>query len=158
MGRYLRYFTLLSREEIAGLEEEVVADPASRKAQQALATDVTTRVHGADAARVAEDVSRLIFGKGDPVSLSPPALAALSREMPFVEMQTAPTAVDALIALNLATSKSAARRLIEQGGVSVNARRVASATDALSDPLLGEYYLIKKGARDFGLLRIRVTA
>ena len=129
VGRYLKYFTLLSRVEIAELEEAVVADPASRKAQQALARDVTTRVHGPEAARVAEDVSRLIFGKGDPISLSPAALAALSREVPFVEMQTAPTAVDALIGLKLANSKSAARRLIEQGGMSVNGRRVASAID-----------------------------
>jgi len=69
-------------------------------------------------------------------------------------MPTAPTVVDALIALNLAASKSAARRLIEQGGVSVNGRRVASTTDTLTDPLLGEYYLVKKGSRDFGLVRI----
>lgn len=154
VGRYLKYFTLLSQQEIAGLEEDVVADPASRKAQQALARDVTTRVHGPEAARVAEDVSRLIFGKGDPISLSPAALTALSREVPFAEMPSAPTAVDALIALKLAASKSAARRLIEQGGVSVNGRRVASATDTLSDPLIGEYFLVKKGARDFGLVAV----
>jgi len=154
VGRYLRYFTLLSREEIAGLEEDVVADPASRKAQQALARDVTARVHGAEAARVAEDVSRLIFGKGDPASLSPPALDALSREVPFAEMPAAPAVVDALIALNLAPSKSAARRLIEQGGVAVNGRRLASVDDSLGEPLAGGYYLIKKGARDFGLLGV----
>ena len=154
VGRYLKYFTLLSREEIAGLEIGVQESPAAREAQQALAREVTTRVHGPEAARVAEDVSRLIFGKGDPISLSPAALNALSREVPFAEMQTAPTAVDALIALNLATSKSAARRLVEQGGVSVNGRKVASATDALSDPLIGKYFLVKKGARDFGLVAL----
>ena len=156
VGRFLRYFTLLSRGEIAGLEEDVVADPASRKAQQALARDVTTRVHGAEAARVAEDVSRLIFGKGDPASLSPPALDALSREVPFAEMPAAPAVADALIALNLATSKSAARRLIEQGGVSVNSRRLGSVSDTMGEPLGGGYYLLKKGSRDFGLVRIYV--
>jgi len=114
---------------------------------------VTTRVHGPEDSRAAEDVSKLIFGKGDPSSLSPAALTALSREVPFAEMQTVPTAVDALIALKLANSKSAARRLIEQGGVSVNGRRVESATDALSDALIGKYFLVKKGARDFGLVR-----
>jgi len=153
VGRYLKYFTLLTQPEIAALEEDVVADPASRKAQQALARDVTTRVHGPEDSRAAEDVSKLIFGKGDPSSLSPAALTALSREVPFAEMQTVPTAVDALIALKLANSKSAARRLIEQGGVSVNGRRVESATDALSDALIGKYFLVKKGARDFGLVR-----
>ena len=154
VGRYLKYFTLLSRAEIAALEKSAEGNPAAREAQQALARDVTTRVHGGEAARVAEDVSRLIFGKGDPISLSPAALIALSREVPFAEMQTVPTAVDALIALKLATSKSAARRLIEQGGVSVNGRRVESATDPLADPLVGMYFLVKKGSRDFGLIAV----
>jgi tyrosyl-tRNA synthetase len=151
--RYLKYFTFLSRDAITALEKEVEERPAVREAQQTLARDVTARVHGADAARVAEDVSRLIFGKGDPATLSPAALTALSREVPFAEMPGTTTVVDALVALKLAASKGAARRLIEQGGVSVNAGRVASASDPLGEPLVGGYYLIKKGARDFGLLR-----
>jgi tyrosyl-tRNA synthetase len=151
--RYLKYFTLLSRAGIGELEKEVEENPASREAQQTLARDVTTRVHGPEAAGVAEDVSRLIFGKGDPASLSPAALAALSREVPFVEMPRDTALVDALVVLKLAASKSAARRLIEQGGVSVNARRATSAADSLGEPLTGGYYLIKKGARDFGLIR-----
>ncbi len=155
--RYLKYFTLLSRAGIGELEKEVEENPASREAQQTLARDVTTRVHGPEAARVAEDVSRLIFGKGDPASLSPAALAALSREVPFVEMPRDTTLADALVVLKLAASKSAARRLIEQGGVSVNARRATSAADSLGEPLTGGYYLIKKGARDFGLIRIGTT-
>ena len=151
--RYLKYFTLLSRDEIEALKKEVEQDPAARQAQQALAREVTTRVHGADAAHVAEDVSQLIFGKGDPASLSPEALVALSREVPFVEMPAMSAVVDALVALKLAASKGAARRLIEQGGVSINGRRVAGASDTLGEPLVGGYYLIKKGARDFGFLR-----
>jgi tyrosyl-tRNA synthetase len=153
VGRYLRFFTLLSREDIESLEREVAEHPETRKAQQALATDVTTRVHGADAARVAEDVSRLLFQKGDPRSMSSAGLDALSREVPFAEMSGDVTAVDALVELKLAASKSAARRLIEQGGVAVNGDRVSSATDPMGEPLAGGYYLIKKGARDFGLVK-----
>lgn len=155
VGKYLRYFTLLSREEIESLERTVEERPESRAAQQALASDVTTRVHGADVARIAEDVSRLLFRKGDPESLSPEALDALSREVPFAETTGAPTVVDALVQLNLAASKGAARRLIEQGGVAVNGRRIASGSDSLGEPLAGNYYLLKKGGRDFGLLRVR---
>jgi tyrosyl-tRNA synthetase len=154
VGKYLRYFTLLSREEIESLERTILERPEARAAQQALAREVTTRVHGADVARVAEDVSRLLFAKGDPASLSPEALEALSREVPFVETAETPTVVDALVQLNLAASKGAARRLIEQGGVAVNGRRIASASDPLGEPLAGNHYLLKKGARDFGLLRV----
>ena len=155
VGRYLRYFTLLSREEIESLESAVEERPESRGAQQALARDVTTRVHGGEVARMAEDVSHLLFGKGDPTSLSGEALDALSREVPFAETTEIPAVVDALVELKLAASKSAARRLIEQGGVAVNGRRIGSATDSLGEALVGEYYLLKKGGRDFGLLRIR---
>jgi tyrosyl-tRNA synthetase len=154
VGRYLRYFTLLSRQEIESLEREVAEHPETRKAQQALATDVTTRVHGPDASRVAEDVSRLLFQKGDPRSLSPAGLDALSREVPFAEISGDVTAIDALVELKLAASKSAARRLVEQGGVAVNGQRVSSATDAMGEPLAGGYFLIKKGARDFGLVKL----
>ena len=154
VGRYLRYFTLLSRDEIESIEREVEEHPETRRAQQTLAKEVTTRVHGADAAQIAEDVSRLLFQKGDPGSLSVDALAALSREVPFAELPAGVTAVDALIALDFATSKSAARRLIDQGGVSVNGERVASATDPMGVPLADQCYLIKKGARDYGLIRV----
>jgi tyrosyl-tRNA synthetase len=152
-ARYLKFFTLLSRQEIHELESELAARPESRGAQQALARDVTTRVHGSEAARIAEEVSRLLFAKGDPASLSHDALAALAREVPFTEVPEAPAVVDALVALGLAQSKGAARRLVEQGGVTVNGRRIAAVGDSLGEPLAGKYFLIKKGARDYGLIR-----
>jgi tyrosyl-tRNA synthetase len=155
VGKYLRYFTLLSREEIESLERAVEERPESRAAQQALARDVTTRVHGADVANVAEDVSRLLFAKGDPASLSREALEALSREVPFTETAETPTVVEGLVKLGLAASKSAARRLIEQGGVTVNGQRIPAGSDSLGEPLLEEYYLLKKGGRDYGLLLVR---
>jgi tyrosyl-tRNA synthetase len=153
VGRYLRYFTLLSRQEIEALEHEVAEHPETRKAQQALATEVTTRVHGAEAARVAEDVSRLLFQKADPRSLSSAALEALSREVPRADIIVHTDVGVMLIELKFAASKSAARRLIEQGGVAINGVRVTSAAD-LGEPLPGGYYLVKKGARDFGLVKL----
>ncbi len=154
VGRYLRYFTLLSRDEIESLEAQVETHPENRVAQQALAREVTTRVHGDDSANVAEDVSRLLFGKGDPATLSPVALDALGREVPFAQLPVTPTAVDALVELKLAASKGAARRLIEQGGVSVNGRRLMGVAEPLGEQLAGGYLLIRKGARDFGLIRV----
>jgi tyrosyl-tRNA synthetase len=151
--RYLKLFTLLSRQEIHDLEKATEERPQDRAAQQALAADVTTRVHGADAARIAHDVSRLLFGKGDAASLSPEALSALSKEVPFAEVPSLSSAVDGLVALGLVASKGAARRLVEQGGASVNGRRVANAADPVGDPIGGNYYLLKKGARDYGLIR-----
>lgn len=152
-SRYLRFFTLLSRQEIEALEQEITERPENRAAQQALAREVTTRVHGADASRIAEDVSKLLFAKADPATLSREALDALSREVPFVQTADVPSAIDGLVALELVPSKGAARRLIEQGGVSVNGRRVGDVNDPVGEPLSGGYYLIKKGARDYGLIK-----
>jgi tyrosyl-tRNA synthetase len=155
VSKYLRYFTLYSREQIEDLDAELAARPESRAAQQALANDVTTRVHGRDAAQAAADVSRLLFGKGEPASLSEAALIALSREVPFEEVSEVTSVVDALVDVGLVSSKGAARRLIEQGGAAVNGRRISSATEPVGEPLGGGYYLLKKGQRDFGLIRVR---
>jgi tyrosyl-tRNA synthetase len=150
--KYLRFFTMLSRQATEEIEREMADRPQDRAAQVAIAREVTSRVHGAEAARIAEDVSRLLFAKGDPASLSEEALTALTGEVPFIEMQELTNVIDGLVALGLAASKGAARRLVDQGGVSVNGRRVA---DSIGEPLRGSYYLLRKGARDYGLIRVR---
>lgn len=155
-SKYLRLFTLLSKQEIEALDKLIAEAPEKRGAQQALARDVTTRVHGADAARVAEEVSQILFGKADPTSLGEPVFRALSEEVPFAEVPAAPALLDALVTLKLAASKGAARRLVEQGGVYLNGQRVTASTElAATTPLAGRYYLIRKGARDYGLLAVK---
>ena len=154
-GKYLRFFTLLPRNEIEALGKSITTAPEKREAQQALARDVTARVHGQEAARVAEEVSKVLFGKADPTTLSEPVLEALSKEVPFAAVSESPGLLDALVLLKLAASKSAARRLVEQGGVYLNGQRAtADATLSGSKPLAGRYHLMRKGARDYGLLRI----
>jgi tyrosyl-tRNA synthetase len=155
VGRYLRYFTLLPRARIEELDAAVASAPEKREAQQTLARDVTSRVHGDEAASVAEEVSRVLFGKAEPASLSEPVLRALSAEVPFAQVPAAPALIDALVTLKLVASKSAGRRLLEQGGVYVNGERATVATDLASTiPLAGGYFLLRKGARDYGLIRI----
>ena len=154
VGRYLRYFTLLSREEIEALEATTQSAPEKRDAQQALAKDVTERVHGNGAARLAEEVSRVLFGKADPDTLSVEVLAALSKEVEFVHATTPPSVVDALVSVKLAASKGAARRLLQQGGVYINGKRAAEDASLDTIPALaGGYYLLRKGAKDYALIK-----
>ena len=152
--RYLRFFTLLSRQAIMDFEKDIAERPQERAAQRALAREMTARVHGDEAARIAEDVSGLLFGKTDPASLSLSALQALTREVPFALVDSFASVADGLVALGLVSSKGAARRLIEQGGASINGRRV-SVSDPVGEPLGGKYFLFRKGARDYGLLEVR---
>jgi tyrosyl-tRNA synthetase len=153
-GKYLRLFTLLSRSEIEALDKLIETAPEKRGAQQALAREVTARVHGEEAARLAEEVSRVLFGKAEPATLSEPVLRALSEEVPFAESPETPALLDALVTLKLAASKGAAKRLVEQGGVYLNGQRASLETDlASAKPLTGGYHLLRKGARDYGLIR-----
>ena len=88
VGRYLRFFSLLSREEIEALEREVTERPESREAQRALAADVTSRVHGADAMGVASDASKLVFDRGaDPRAFAEGVLRALMQELPSATVE-----------------------------------------------------------------------
>ena len=160
--RYLRLFTLLPKGEIEALERAAAEHPERREAQQALARDVTARVHGEDAARAAAEVSALLFGRGDPTALSPAALEALRREVPFVELPADVLAggeVDALdlfVTAKLAASRGAAKRLLEQGGMYVNGRRLSAGDRQITATSLlpGGYLLLRKGAREYALVRV----
>ena len=160
VGRYLRFFTLLGREEIEALDRETAEHPERRTAQQALATDVTARVHGSEAALAAAEVSALIFGRGEASSLSLAALEALAAEVPFAELP-APSdgtldVVELFVAAKLAPSKGAARRLLEQGGLNVNGRRLGASDRSIdtTDLLPGRHLLLRKGAREYCLVRL----
>ena len=159
-SRFLRFFTLMTREEIEALEWELAAHPERRVAQQALARDVTTRVHGETAARAAADVSALLFGRGEAGALSLDALEALRDEVPFVELSALPAegidATDLFVAAKLAPSKGAAKRLLEQGGLSVNGGKLSAEQRIVRSEMMlaGGHLLLRKGARDYALVRV----
>ena len=165
VSRYLRFFTLLPQAEVEALDLAVRTAPERREAQRALAHDVTTRVHGAEAAHVAREVSALLFEKADPQGLSDGALAALRAEIPFAtyappaDVPVDPSMIDiceCVTQLGLAASRGAAKRLLEQGGISVNGAKLG-AGDRLVGPerlLRGRHLLVRKGQREFGLVAV----
>ncbi len=156
VGRYLRTFTLLSRAEIEALDEVTIAAPEQREAQQLLARSVTSMIHGADAAQTATEVSTLLFAKGDPTVLSASALAALSREVPSAAVARAESfdTLSLFVTAGLSASKGEARRLLQQGGLSVNGSKLsADETSVSAERLLrGQYLLLRKGARDYAVV------
>jgi len=168
VGRYLRYYTLLSRSEIEALDAATASAPEQRAAQTALARDVTRRVHGDAALAAAEQVSTFFFGGLDPRELTPEAFAILRAEAPFVERDASTVSADGdvsqldllklLTASGLAASNGAAKRLLEQGGVSVNKQKVTGADRFLESAaflLPGGYVVVGKGKRDLAVIRVR---
>ena len=165
VGQMLRTFTLLSRAEIEALDEASKTKPEAREAQRALARDVTDRVHGGDATRAAEEVSQLLFARGDPRSLSKSAVNLLAKEIPTVRWAVAQprdtvTLLDALSAGPdaLFKSKGEAKRAVEQGGLYLNGERVSTERVAISrEDLLHGYLLVRKGAKSYCLVKVGDT-
>jgi tyrosyl-tRNA synthetase len=162
--RYLRYFTLLDRSRIEQLDREVADHPELRGAQRTLAREVTRLVHGDKAVGAAEEVSELLFGGADPKALSPDALLALQLEIPVftVEPKDELTTYDILEATlvgpdALFASKGDMRRMLQQGGVYLNGRRLGPEREPLApdDLLAGEFGLVRKGAKSYALVKVR---
>jgi tyrosyl-tRNA synthetase len=155
--RYLKLFTLLSQDEITALLKSHHQDPSQREAQKKLALEVTQLVHD-DAARAAIVASEILFGRFDPRGATERVFDALAQEIPTTAVPNTDvlTLVDAVVQTGLAKSKSEARRSIEQGGVYVNQERVNDVARAIgpADWLAGGNLLLRKGKKDYGLLRL----
>lgn len=166
VSRYLRFFTLLGRDAIQGLEDALAAHPDQREAQRALARDMTRRVHGEPALRGAEEVTAFYFSGLDPAALSDDAFAQLRADAPFTEVREGDVGGEGagrldvcklLTAAGIATSGSAARRLLEQGGVSINKRKLGAeerTVDIASALLSGRHVILGKGKREYALIRL----
>jgi tyrosyl-tRNA synthetase len=155
VGRYLRMFTFMPRAEIEALEAAHAAAPHERAAQRALATAMTSLLHGVDAARVAAEVSRVIFDKKiDAASIGDDVYATLAAEIPSVKYEKA-AELNVLDVLEGAfeLSRGAGRKLIQQGGVSVNGEKLSadSLTVPRSNAVRGRWFLVRKGGRDIAL-------
>ena len=125
VGALLKVFSFRSREEIEALEAETAQHPEARAAQQALAGELTTLVHGAEATEQAIAASAALFGRGELRDLDADTLAAALAELPHAEVRAAMPAIsDLLVASGLAESRTAARRTVADGGAYLNNRRV----------------------------------
>jgi tyrosyl-tRNA synthetase len=141
VGRFLKYFTFLEPAEADALVRESQAVPEKRQAQRVLAREVTRLVHGDAATRVAEqagqrafegDLANLLHDDGDAVPGS--VLSATETPRPVWRV---------LKDAGIVPSTSEARRLIQQGGVEVNRKRVVE----LGETLAPGRYAIKVGKR-----------
>jgi tyrosyl-tRNA synthetase len=115
--RFLKYYTFLPLEEIARLSALQGAE--LRQAKEVLAFEVTKLTHGEDEAHQARDAAHALFeGTGE--------LAGMPETtIPQVRLAAGVAVIDLLVETGLAASKSAARRLIQQGGASLNGTRLA---------------------------------
>ena len=115
------------------------------QAKEILAWELTNLVHGQEEADKAQAAARALFGGGgDKASMPSTELAADQFEGGQIGV------LSLLVACGLAPSKGEARRLVQQGGVSVNDEKVTDVNAVLAQELFsGEGVIIKKGKKVF---------
>lgn len=154
---YVKIFTFASRNEVEVLEKEVAENPGARSAARFLARDVVARVHGSAAMEKVEAVSKALFGQGDLAAVDGATLATAAQTLPHTAFTEGMLLLDALALSGLCDSKSAARRLIKEGGAYVNNERVTDESAILEKGQLirGNLILLRKGKRELGAVLAR---
>jgi len=147
VAQHLRWLTLKPADEIYEIEEQHEKAPEKRPAQRALAHDLTARVHGKEEADRQVKVADAAFS-GAPIT-DPEVLDVLYDAIDHYDFHDGDTA-DALtlaVASGLVTSKSEGRRLLDQGGLSVNGERVTDVAAALPALIDGRYLVLRAGKK-----------
>jgi tyrosyl-tRNA synthetase len=145
VARYLAVFTFLPMDEIRDLTASGGAD--LRHAKERLAIEATTLAHGEEAAQSAREASRTLFGAVFAEELAG-SDAVPTTEVPAAQLEAGIPAADLLAMAGLADSKSAARRLIDQGGAYINGERLVARSVTAAD-LRGEMILLRAGKKRY---------
>ena len=155
IGTYLRWFTLMSREEIESLEAAAQAAPERRSTQRALADDIARRVHGPEEAARALAASEAAFS-GQPL-VDPGVLRTLhdaADGFDFTSELRNTGIARFLVDAGVFGSLGEARRLIAGGGLTVADVRVSSPDDPVPEPVAGEWLPVRIGKRKLRVGRL----
>lgn len=139
----LKMLTFLPLEQIAELEK--LEGSELNRAKEILAFEVTALIHGKEEAEKAQNAAKALFGSGNDISNMPSTTLA-SSDMPEEGINI----MDLLLRTGLAPSKGEARRLVNQGGVSVDDRKITDFSEnILSAAFEKGYIILKKGKKAF---------
>ena len=156
----LKTFSFKSRSELEALFESLKTNPGAREAHRELAREVTTLLHGADQAQKVEAAAKALFGQGEIRDLDIETLKSALAELPKTRIKKGeeiPSWVDLVTSSGVVESKSAARRVIKEGGAYLNNEKITGEdfTPKSSDLLHGQFLLLRKGKRD--LVAVEIT-
>ncbi len=134
--RFMKLVTFVPMEEIR--EYEKLEGQELNAVKERLAFEVTKLVHGEEEAKKAQDAARAVFSGG-----------GISADMPTAEIEKSMveagiSAVDLVVAVEFLPSKSEAKRLIKQGGLTINDKKIASFDEMISVADFGDEGLVAK--------------
>jgi tyrosyl-tRNA synthetase len=158
--KLLKAFSFKSRSEIDELLESLKTNPGAREAHRALAREVTTLIHGAEETNRVEDAAKALFGQSELKDLDVKTLQSALSELPKVELTSGadfPSWVDLITSAGVVDSKSAARRIIKEGGAYLNNVKVSAEDFApsVNDLLHGKFLVLRKGKRDLAAVEVK---
>ena len=159
MPKLLKVFSMKNRAEIEELIEKVKTNPGAREAHRELAREMTAMIHGSAMAKSVEEAAKALFGQGEIGDLDLKTLDSALSQLPKTTIKKGdpyPTWVDLLAATGVVESKSAARRIVKEGGAYLNNKKVESEdfTPSKTDLLHGKYLLLRKGKRDLAAVEV----
>jgi len=157
---YIKIFTLKSQEEIKQLTTEHEQAPHLRVLQNAIANEVTTRVHSAEDLDMAIKASNILFGKStadDLKSLDEETFLSVFEGVPQFEISKADLNSNILDIVaektQIFSSKGEARRMIKSNAVSINKEKITEDIQLSENNLLnGKYILTQKGKKNYFLI------
>ena len=153
--KYLKIFTFLTREEIEALEVSVQQEPHLRKAQKALAEEMTRLIHGQEALEAAQRITAALFS-GNLKELSATEMKDAFKDVPTAELpKEDKNIIDVLIEAGVASSKRQAREDVTNGAISINGEKVqdvAYTVDA-KDRLEDAFTIIRRGKKKYHMVK-----
>ena len=157
--RYLKVFSQKSLDEIAELESQMKANPEARIPQKALAEELTLLVHGAEGLKKAQDATSTLFG-GDVKGKGADELMTIFKDVKSAELDKAEVLGKPVFmvaaAAGMFASNGEARRMAQQGGLSLNGVKVdMQRTLEAGDLADGRVAVLKSGKKNFFLLKTR---
>jgi len=162
--KYLKWFTMLPLSEIDELAKVTETEPEVRKAQRVLAYEVTKFIHGIKQADIAVKTSKILFGQ-EISDMSDEVLEDIFKDVPSTELssevlESGISIVDAMIKCDISNGKSAARRLVNNGGIYLNNRRVEDTEFVIKKDSLASVHIavLRTGKKNYHLLRFSESA
>ncbi|HRR45739.1 MAG TPA: tyrosine--tRNA ligase [Candidatus Paceibacterota bacterium] len=149
--KFLKFYTFLTEDEIKELELKTKKMPEKRLAQKVLALEITALVHGKKLAQQSEKISQSLFYD----NLENLSLLDLKTLFQSVEIKEIPKKkeiliLDFLLVIGACSSKSEARRELENGIIKVNGQKVDLKTKVNQKmALFGQYFIVQKGKKQY---------
>lgn len=160
-AKYIKIFTLLSKEEIEALIKRHEAEPHLRELQRTLAREITTMVHSKEDLEMAEEATQILFGKGTSEALhkfDEATLLSIFDGVPQAKLsrtylEAGMPIVDFLALTEVFSSKGEARKMLQGNGVSINKEKVGETDVVTKEYLLNDkYILVQKGKKNYYLV------